>query len=665
MPLQATSGAASQDGFGGNGVPIIPNYIEEVFSTYLYTGNNTTLPIVNGIDLSTKGGMFWTKSRTNVTNHAIYDTTRGVNFVLRTNSTIASTDVTGDLTSFNTDGYTIGTPTATNDLNFNSNGKFVSWTFRKQPKFFDIVTWTGNGPVTHNLGTTPAFWVYKDLGVTSDWFTLARKSDGTYEALYLNKTDATAFTGADAAAVGLTATTFDPSLVFGSAAGRNYVAYAFAHNAGGFGLTGTDNVISCGSYTGNGSASGPTISLGYEPQWIMVKRATGGTGNWVMIDSMRGFVNSISTTNTDSYLVANTTAAESTWGDFTGSENAITPLATGFQIVTSTATLNNSSDTYIYIVIRKGPMKVPTDPTKVFLPTARTGNASLTTINSGFATDVVFARRRDTLDNTNESVFADRLRGKGTLSTTLTDAEYNGGATSGINAYTNTGVVLGINNNPIYAFNFNTLPYVLYQFQRAPNFMDEVCWSGTGTNVVTHNLTVPPELIIEKTRTLGNAFANWWTWRPNTGGDWGILNGTSVFNTGSGNLTATSTTFEPLVDTAGQKYVAYLFATCAGVSKVGSYTGNGTTQTINCGFGAGGARFVLIKRTDSTGGWYVYDTARGMTVLTDPYLFLNTNAAEVATLGSVTTVSTGFALNSTILADINVSSGTYIFLAIA
>jgi hypothetical protein len=111
-------------------------------------------------------------------------------------------------------------------------------------------------------------------------------------------------------------------------------------------------------------------------------------------------------------------------------------------------------------------------------------------------------------------------------------------------------------------------------------------------------------------------------------------------------------------------YVAYLFATCAGVSKVGTYTGNGTTQTINCGF-TGGARFVLIKQTDTTGGWYVYDTARGMTVLTDPYLFLNTTAAETATLGSVTTVSTGFALNSTILADINVSAGSYIFLAIS
>ena len=662
MPLQATSGAASYDAFGG-GAPAVPQYIEEVFQTWLYNGTDSAQTITNGIDFSTKGGLLWFKARNDTRNNWLYDTTRSIANGLRSDSVSPLTSTPDALTAFNNNGFSIGT-----SGNINTSGNnLVSWSFRKQPKFFDVVTWTGDDAssktITHNLGSVPGFIIVKDLVGNQPWPSYHR-SLGATKGIYLSSTATSEVFSGVWNNTEPTSTQFTVGY-YNNSASSTYVAYIFAHDAGGFGLTGTDNVISCGSYTGNGSDSGPTISLGYEPQWIMVKRASGGTGNWVMIDSMRGFVNSISTTNTDSYLVANTTAAESTWGDFTGSENAITPLATGFQIVTSTATLNNSGDTYIYIVIRKGPMKVPTDPTKVFLPTARTGNASLTTINSGFATDVVFARRRDTLDNTNESVFADRLRGKGTLSTTLTDAEYNGGATSGINAYTNTGVVLGINNNPIYAFNFNTLPYVLYQFQRAPNFMDEVCWSGTGTNVVTHNLTVPPELIIEKTRTLGNAFANWWTWRPNTGGDWGILNGTSVFNTGSGNLTATSTTFEPLVDTAGQKYVAYLFATCAGVSKVGSYTGNGTTQTINCGFGAGGARFVLIKRTDSTGGWYVYDTARGMTVLTDPYFLMNSTSAQTATLGSVTTVSTGFALNSTILAAINENGGTYIFLAIA
>ena len=118
------------------------------------------------------------------------------------------------------------------------------------------------------------------------------------------------------------------------------------------------------------------------------------------------------------------------------------------------------------------------------------------------------------------------------------------------------------------------------------------------------------------------------------------------------------------MNTSGATYVAYLFASVPGVSKVGSYTGNSSTQTIDCGF-AGGARFVLIKRTNNAGSWFVFDTARGMTTVTDPYLLLNSTGAESNTLGAVTTVTTGFALNDAILTGINTTGGTYIFLAIA
>jgi cytochrome c peroxidase len=69
---------------------------------------------------------------------------------------------------------------------------------------------------------------------------------------------------------------------------------------------------------------------------------------------------------------------------------------------------------------------------------------------------------------------------------------------------------------------------------------------------------------------------------------------------------------------SGKNYIAYLFATLPGVSKVGSYTGNGSSQTIDCGF-TSGARFVLIKRTDNSNwSWYVYDTARGIVAGNDP-----------------------------------------------
>jgi hypothetical protein len=100
------------------------------------------------------------------------------------------------------------------------------------------------------------------------------------------------------------------------------------------------------------------------------------------------------------------------------------------------------------------------------------------------------------------------------------------------------------------------------------------------------------------------------------------------------------------------------------VSKVGSYTGTGTTQVINCGFTAG-SRFVLIKRTDSTGDWYFWDSARGIVAGNDPYLLLNTDAAQVTNTDFVDTAATGFEITSTAPAAINASGGTFIFLAIA
>jgi hypothetical protein len=107
---------------------------------------------------------------------------------------------------------------------------------------------------------------------------------------------------------------------------------------------------------------------------------------------------------------------------------------------------------------------------------------------------------------------------------------------------------------------------------------------------------------------------------------------------------------------SSQTYVIYLFTTCAGVSKVGSYTGTGTTQTINCGFTAG-SRFVMIKRTDSTGDWYYWDSARGIVSGNDPYLLLNSTAAEVTSTDYVDTDSAGFEISSTAPAAINASGG--------
>jgi hypothetical protein len=153
--------------------------------------------------------------------------------------------------------------------------------------------------------------------------------------------------------------------------------------------------------------------------------------------------------------------------------------------------------------------------------------------------------------------------------------------------------------------------------------------------------------------------------------DYLLLNQTYALDTSPyvwGSSSPTSTNFYVGDDTrtngSGYTYVLYLFATCAGVSKVGSYTGTGTTKQIDCGFTAG-SRFVLIKRTDSTGDWYVWDSVRGITSGNDPYVFLNDNVAEVTNTNYVDTHSTGFQVTAAAPAALNASGGTYIFLAIA
>ena len=118
------------------------NYVEGAFSTYLYTGNNSTLTITNGIDLSTKGGLVWSKSRASAIDHALYDTARGNKF-LSSNTTSAQSNPSIPGMSFTTTGYNL--LGADGNLNNTSFSPYVSWTFRKQVKFFDVVTYTGNG----------------------------------------------------------------------------------------------------------------------------------------------------------------------------------------------------------------------------------------------------------------------------------------------------------------------------------------------------------------------------------------------------------------------------------------------------------------------------------------------------------------------------------------
>jgi hypothetical protein len=643
---------------------LTPNYIEEVFSTWLYTGNGSGLNIDNGIDLAGKGGLVWTKSRGTVRSNVLIDTNRAQDgsgyFRLFSNSAGGLFSSNDGFRQFRNNGYTIG-----GSVDFNQGGvNFASWTFRKQQKFFDCVTYTGNGTagrtVAHSLGSTPGMVIVKILSGSGSWFVYHR-SLGATQYMLLDDIGAAGTSG------GIWNNTEPTSSVFtlgndGSvnSPGQSYLAYVFAHNAGGFGLTGTDNVITCGSFTTDGSGFA-SVNLGYEPQFL-IQRMSQNVDDWYMLDIMRGSPQpfQIGVSN-QKMLKPNTADAEA---DTNGRFN---PNATGFTVHGI-----GGNAAYIYIAIRRGPMRVPTTGTSVFGLNARNGNGSNTTVTGGAGvTDFAIIKNRQATANW---VLASRLTDRGYMSSNLTNTEVTA-STAILQANpwdVMDGVKVGTGSS---LTNQTENTYINYLFDRAPSFMDVVCYTGTGVaRTIAHNLAAVPEMIIVKTRDLAS---NWEAYDKDlnalgteTPDDSRILlNSTAaatannvIWNSTPPTATVFSVGASSDSNRNGNTFIAYLFATCPGVSKVGSYTGTGATQTINCGF-TGGARFVLVKRTSGTGNWVTSDTARGMVNGTNPDLVLNSNVTESAADFFITTAG-GFQVRGSD-PTVNASGSTYIFLAIA
>jgi hypothetical protein len=221
--------------------------------------------------------------------------------------------------------------------------------------------------------------------------------------------------------------------------------------------------------------------------------------------------------------------------------------------------------------------------------------------------------------------------------------------------------------------NGNGSPYMNFLFDRAPGFLDIVCYSGTGSaRTLAHNLAAVPELMIVKTRSTSADWAVYAAAAGNT--NYGILNSSNEFTTGStfwNNTTPTASVFtvgnNASTNSSGVTYVAYLAATVPGVSKIGSYTGTGSSVSVNCGF-TSGARFVMIKvinNSFNSGQWYVWNSARGISSGNDPYLLLNQTSAEDTSTNYVDTASNGFVVNAGAPAGLNESGSTYLFWAIA
>ena len=327
------------------------------FQIALYTGNGTsTNAVTNTGNSNLQPDWLWLKARSITADHIIFDSTRGTNKRLSTNTTGAE-ETQAFYSSFDTDGFTIGDSNANVNQN---NATYVNWQWKANggttssntdgtitstvqantTAGFSIISYTGNGTngatIGHGLNETPQIFFPKCLSTTTNWEMYYFPTGGTKQYGYLNLTNAFAtwsYTAPTSTTIGLSGSGDS------NGNGRSMLGYAF-HSVQGYSKIGT--------YTGNGNADGPFIYTGFKPAWVLWKETTSSnTNDWYVLDNKRDPLNI-----TDAVLSPNLNSAES---DGSGSYNGIDILSNGFKVRTSNAGNNRSSGTYVYMTFAENP----------------------------------------------------------------------------------------------------------------------------------------------------------------------------------------------------------------------------------------------------------------------------------------------------------------------
>tara|TARA_Y100001973_G_C5182840_1_gene325952 strand:- start:60 stop:1991 length:1932 start_codon:yes stop_codon:yes gene_type:complete len=604
-------------------------YIDDVFKVDAWQGDNdNNRNIVNGIDLAGEGGMVIIKQRNGSNPWFVTDTERGATKTLRMASNNGeSTDATA-LKVFNNNGFTIGSDGATNA---GTTQKYFSNTFRRAKGFFDVVKYTGTGStqsIAHNLGSTPGAMIVKRYDGSEDWDMLHMYNGGQAYYMQINGSTSARLPDSSGELWGGQNPTATHFTVGGHGrtnfSGWEYIAYLFADDDQIFGENEDQSIIKCGTFNTDGSGNA-TVNLGWEPDWLMVKRYD-SSSSWSIWDTRRGW----EFDDNYDYIQWNSNDAEQ------GNANYGWPYAEGF---TNNGNMGANANVMYIAVRRPDPLvaKPPQSGNDVFKVQAGTGNAATSTFPTTFSVD--FTMARDT--SSDNWQWSNRLTGFRALqSNTANTASGNGN----------------------HRFDYSTGSWQAYS---SPNYgwswkryagFDVVAYTGNGANpqILKHNLTQPPQMMIVKSMTNS---ANWKVyhyganggvdaetkyWRLNHSDGW--VNGYNMWSS----FTPTATHFrvgDSAVNGNGGRYIAYLFASVDGISKVGWYTGNGTGQTITTGFQP---RFVMIKKSPHTSpyrDWFILDTARGWGAGNDNYLAWNTNTQELSyDFGAPT--STGFTLTA-------------------
>ena len=312
---------------------------ELYFQADLYTGNgsNGNAKTFDG-DEDMQPNVVWIKSRSAAENQHIFDSIRGANKRLLTNTTGTEFDDSSNLQSFDSNGFTLGTADGINK----NNATFVAWCWKESATAgFDILTFEGNGTddtdISHNLSAVPHWIICRNIDSAKDWCVYHHKNTSAPETdlLVLNTTAATSDSNdkwSDEAPTSSVFTVGDSSQL--NASGNTSIAYLWSEKQG---------FSKFGSYIGNGNNDGPFVYTGFRPAWVMCK-GTASNREWVMHDNKRDAENVV-----DGTLYANTNDAEGTGTarmDF---------LSNGFKLREDGNNWNASGETYVYMAFAEAP----------------------------------------------------------------------------------------------------------------------------------------------------------------------------------------------------------------------------------------------------------------------------------------------------------------------
>ena len=323
------------------------------FNTKLYTGNNTAIGsggnAITGVGF--QPDFTWIKRRAaDAAHHAWYDAVRGTTKQLSSSQADAQTTQSEGLTTFGTDGFTVGNLGRVNEAggdtyvswnwkangagSTNNDGSVASTVSVNTTAGFSIVKWTGTGSavtVGHGLGVKPDIIFVKRYTESSNWTVYTDVIDGTNDYLALNNT--TAANGSSNPVA--TTSVFQKS----DTNGESVIAYCFASKNG---------YSKIGKYLGNASTDGTFVYTGFKPAFVIYKGAVGANAadNWEMADNKRSVFNGV-----ENVLYPNLNNAEGT-----GVTTRMDLLSNGFKMRTSANDYNGSGQTYIYIAFAENPI---------------------------------------------------------------------------------------------------------------------------------------------------------------------------------------------------------------------------------------------------------------------------------------------------------------------